>query len=159
MARKNGAPTKAVMTPIGSSAGAWTVRATTSASARNAAPKQDRQRDHPAVGGAGDQAHAVGDDEPDEADESADRDRRRGGERCGDEHRAADAPGVQAERPGLLVAHGEDVERADGAARARRRRRRRTAASRRTSSQPLVESRPRIHAYTWRSVSLFRCWR
>ncbi len=36
--RKNGAPMKAVTTPIGTSAGAWTVRATTSASMRNAAP-------------------------------------------------------------------------------------------------------------------------
>ena len=35
---KNGAPTNAVTTPIGSSAGASAVRATTSASTRNAAP-------------------------------------------------------------------------------------------------------------------------
>src|ERR1022692_2802360 len=36
--RKNGAPTAAVMTPIGTSAGAWTVLAAMSASTRNAAP-------------------------------------------------------------------------------------------------------------------------
>ena len=107
---KNGAPTKAVTTPMGSSAGASTTRATRSASTRKAPPTSSEtgrtRACEPPTKPAGD----VRDDQPDEADQPADRDGRGGGQRRGEDDQQPQPAGVHAQRAGLVVADGEHVE-------------------------------------------------
>ena len=74
---KNGAPKNAVTTPIGSSAGETTVRASTSREHEEAAADEQRERQDDPVARPDREPDAVGDDDPDEADQPADRDRRR----------------------------------------------------------------------------------
>ena len=71
---KNGAPQKAVTTPIGSSGGETTVRATTSARTRKPPPKSSGERHDQPVARAEREPDRVGDDDPDERDQTADRD-------------------------------------------------------------------------------------
>ena len=108
---KNGAPTNAVTTPIGSSAGASTTRATRSASTRKRAADQQRDRQHPGVRAADEPAGDVRHDQADEADQPADRDGRGGGHRRGEDDQQPQPARVHAQRAGLVVADGEHVER------------------------------------------------
>ena len=100
----------AVTTPIGISAGASAVRATRSARHRNAGAAERRQGQDAAVARPGQQPHGVGHDDPDEADQPADRDGGRGAERGGEDDPPADPDRVDAERGGLVVAEREHVE-------------------------------------------------
>ena len=125
---KNGAPKKAVTTPIGSSAGDITVRAITSARTRNPAPIMSESGRSSAVAAADEQPDRVRDDDPDETDQTGDGDRRRRADRRGDDDEQPDAGHVHAERRGLLVADCEHVEQAPVAQQDQPGRDRRTAA-------------------------------
>ena len=100
----------------------------------------------------------VRDDDPDEADQPAHRDRGGRADGCGDDEHEPHAPHVHPEARGLVVSDAQHVEdapvREDHGARDRRRRGR---SARRRSSR-CVGSPPRIHDQTSCSVSVFCCW-
>ena len=75
-----GTPTRAVTTPTGSSRGRTTVLARASASTRNAPRGEEDRWQQPAVEGPDESAHGVGDHQPHEPDDAADRDAGRGEE-------------------------------------------------------------------------------
>ena len=156
---KNGAPKSAVITPIGTSAGASAVRATTSARIEEPRADDERQRQETAVRGAGDESDRVRDDDPDEGDQPADRDGRRRADRRGDDEReprraARPLPRLAASRSPRLE-HVDDAAQRDDH---RASRRGRTAGAATTSLQPVFGRLPRIHDVTSCSVSVFCCW-
>ena len=83
--RKNGAPTTAVITPIGISAGDEHGAGDEVGETQERAAEHGRQREDPAVAGPAREPDGVRDDDPDEADQSAHGDRGRGAERGGDD--------------------------------------------------------------------------
>ena len=71
---KNGTPTNAVITPIGSSAGLRAVRAAVSASTRNVAPSNAAPGNEQPVIAAPQEPHRMRHDQADESDDAAHRD-------------------------------------------------------------------------------------
>ena len=155
---KNGAPMNAVTTPIGVSAGSVSTRPGMSARIRNAAPNSIDKRQQTAGSCAGDQPHHVRHDDADEADQAADGTTAAVPSVAATTTTSRDAGDRRPERRRLVVADPQQVEvpavqqqhdRADDDVR-------RTS---RTSAHDADDSRPRIHVYTSRTTSEWRCRR
>ena len=101
----------AVTMPTGSSIGAMTVRAITSQHDEKRGAEERRRRQHQPMIGADDQPDEVRDDDADEADRAADRDRRAGRERPAEERHALRALDVHAARARGVRAEAQQIER------------------------------------------------
>ena len=99
-------------TPIGSCAGAITVRETRSMSTRKPGAERERERQDDAVARPGQQPDGVRDDDPHEGDQAAEGDRRRRAERGRGDDEEPHARDRHAQARRLVVADGEDVEQA-----------------------------------------------
>ena len=97
------------MIPTGISTGAMRVRAPVSAATRKAAPPSAHAGSRMPVIGSPDEARRVRHHQPDEADEAAPRDGRRGDERRHEDRDALDPVDVDAERARFFLAQAHEV--------------------------------------------------
>ncbi len=140
-------------TPMGSSAGATTVRASeVGEDQKRGAVHQGQRDDHP-VAPAGEQPDGVGHDDPDEGDQAADTDGGCRGQGRGENDQTAHPHHVDAEARSLFVAQAEHIEQATHEDKDGRGRQTRKGMRVQTSLQPTVTNRPRIQEYTSRRVS------
>ena len=152
--RKNGAPIVAVTMPIGSSAGAASVRAKVSATTSKAAPKQNGRWQQQAMARSDHKAQQVRDDEPDESDHAGDRDRRAGRRRDQHDANALEALDLDAGMEGFGLAEHEQVEAARDERHGERRWRRGTGTVAPTFGQVAPPSEPssqKLMSRNWRS--------